>query len=221
MNKETKQMNPFKQAEIEAEEKRQKEQIRDIEIINYINNNNLFICTIEDGISKDELFEILIRIDINEQNIIQKIAPQLGVKYYALYEIYQAVQNKDIEKIKMIITIEKVEYDRETNKNPLQFMEKLIKIGSLVVNTFPLIALDIYYYIENDIAKKIKLRPGSLIDFSMEIVEHTANTDIEKALSILDIVEPHFKKDVLHRIIKKTNDKEIHNQIDKIIGQLN
>jgi len=37
----------LKQAEIEAEEKREKEQIRDIEIIKYINDNDLFISTIE------------------------------------------------------------------------------------------------------------------------------------------------------------------------------
>jgi len=213
-------MNSFKQAEIEAETKRQKEQIRDIEIIKYINDNDLFICTIEDGISKDELFEVLKKIDTKEQSIIQKISPLLGVEYYPLYEIYQAVQNKDIEKIEMIITIEKVEYDTMTNKNPMEFMEKLLKIGSSIVVIYPLIALDIYYYIENNIAKKINLRPSSIIDYSIEIVEYTANTDIEKALSILDIVEPHFKKDVLHRLINKSNDKEIHNQVNKIITTL-
>jgi len=213
-------MNPFEQAEIEAEEKRQKEQIRDIEIIKYINDNDLFVCSKEDGISKDELFEVLKQIDTKEQNIIQKIAPELGVEYHPQYEIYLAMKNDDIKRIEMIITIEKVQYDCEKKQSALQFMQQLIKMGSLIVIKYPLTALDIYYHIENNIAKEIGLRPYEIINFTMDIIDNIANTDILKALSLLDIIEPYFKQEVLNKIIKKTNDKEIHNKINEIITTL-
>lgn len=174
--------------------------IRDKKVIDYLNENELYITNMEFGIPKHKLYSIA--KDITKDN------PSFGKyiiglftdeKYIQGYNAYLYAVNNDEQKVKKLISHIQMEY--EVYRNAEEYSYCLIEVGLSIVKVYPDIALEIYHEIDklHDILESL---PIELLDLSEEIVISFSYFDISKALEVCNeiIFIDEVKLEVLEKI---------------------
>ena len=129
-----------------------------------------------------------------------------------------------------------IKTDYEKDNDIEKYNNKLLEIAFEITNDKPYKALDLFNDINNENTKVFNTKekdlnsskdiavvlPGEMIDLSVEIICSIANTNINKALDLLDIVidVDYFKLDALNRMDKKFNNSMITDSILRIKSKI-
>lgn len=183
--------------------------IRDRRVINYLENNQLFVTSKDYGISYDDLYIIAKQIAFEDIIMAEYMIDLLpGLNYKDGFKAYICANNRDEKGIDNIINFP--ELDFYISDDPEDHREYLLEIGLSIAENYPYKALELYYIIDNTY-EVVGNAPERIEDLAQEIVLEIANSNIDKALKLLDniVEDDYYKIEVLEKIYSKLNNKQV------------
>ena len=139
-------------------------------------------------------------INLRESNYTEtsEIIQNLGFKF----DIKKWIENEDkLDNGNIMLSKEnKDDYDAE------QHAEDLVNYALEIVDSNPLKALELFY-VADSLCKQEGIFPNEMIDLSMEIVLNIADSDMEQAIKLLDIIDiEYFRIETIDKLRAKTDD---------------
>lgn len=196
-----------------------KDTIKDEQILNYLEKNDLYITSKDFGISKDDLYYIAKKIASKDDEFSKYIKKFLYKKHKFGYEAFiYAIDNNEKE-INDLINF--IEIDYEITENHNTYVEDILEVAISIVEYFPFKSLDILDNI-NETYTIVGSLPAETLDLAVNIVYNIAKKeDIEKALEYLSIIEvDHFKLDALEKLVLISSTKDISDLLMNMIKKL-
>lgn len=191
--------------------------IRDLDILEYLQKNKLFITSKEFGISCEDLYYAAKQIAFDDETTSKYMISFLNSKYSFGYDTYIAAKNGDENSIDN--TINFIELDYEMYSNHKEYVDFLLEIGFSIVDTYPFKAMSLYHSINNTY-EIIGSLPCELCDLSKKITYSIAKNDIKQAIEYLNIIDIGYDKlYVLKKIRDLCDEKEIKKVIDGLIQE--
>lgn len=141
-------------------------------------------------------------INLRESNYTEtsEIIQNLGLKFDIKKWIEK--EHKLDNGIIILFKENKDDYDAE------QHAEDLVNYALGIVDSNPLKALELFYEADS-LCKQEGIFPNEMIDLSMEIVLNIANTNMEQAIKLLDIIDiEYFRIETIDKLRVKTDDEE-------------
>lgn len=94
--------------------------------------------------------------------------------------------------------------------------EDLVNYALEIVDSNPLKALELFYEADS-LCKQEGIFPNEMIDLSMEIVLNIANTNMEQAIKLLDIIDiEYFRIETIDKLVLKVTDERYKMMLEDI-----
>jgi hypothetical protein len=197
---------------------RDKYNIKDEVILDYVAKHNLYITSRDFGIPKNNLYDIAKKIAFADKDFSEDLLECLEEKHIFGYEAFIYAHNSDEKMIDNIINNIELEY--ELYEEVEKYVECILEVGISIVDVFPLKALEILNSI-NETYPILGHLPHETIDLSVDIVCSIAKQDIAKSLKYLDIIEvDYYKLEALEKIRQYPQSKEMADRLDEMIVNL-
>lgn len=156
-------------------------------------------------------------INIRESNHTEtsEIIQNLGFKF----DIKKWIEKEDkLDNGSIMLSKENEDdYDAE------QYAEDLVDYALEIVDSNPVKALELFYE-ANSLCKQEGIFPNEMIDLSVEIVLNIADSDMEQAIKLLDIIDiEYFRIETIDKLRAKTDDEKykiISDDIDSTIVKI-
>ena len=188
----------------------------DTQVIDYIQNNNIYNTKKTDHISSQILYKTAKELYTANKSLSLKMINQLDSKYFYGYSCFIAALNEDINTINHFILLSVKSY--KLNNCSYEYIYRIIEIAFSIVNNYPYKALDLFNIL-HDIDEDCL--PNEVLDLSVDIVNSIAQTDVNKALDLFYIIEIEcFKLQVLNNMLTKTNEKIVISKINQMIIEI-
>tara|TARA_B100001063_G_scaffold247084_1_gene290061 strand:- start:3439 stop:4443 length:1005 start_codon:yes stop_codon:yes gene_type:complete len=196
-----------------------KDTVKDEQILNYLEKNDLYVTSKDFGISKDDLYSISKHIASTDEEFSKYMKKFLDKKHKFGYEAFiYAIDNNEKE-INDLINF--IELDYEITENHNTYVEDILEVAISIVEYFPFKSLDILDNI-NETYPIVGSLPAETLDLSVNIVYSIAKKEgIKKALEYLSIIEvDHFKLDALEKLVLISSTKDISDLLMNMIKKL-